>query len=593
MDEKPSLESFLNEEEIDHITNPNSNPNHGWQKVTYPKRNRKSTPKPPDSDTDHAGFRSGAGGLENSNVFRSVEKKADERRRALEAQKAAAAETLAKSKPSPVLNSDDDDRESDVEEKIGVENGTEVKKPKQKKPKKPKITVPDAAAKIDASDLAAFLLDVSTSYESQQDIQLMRFADYFARTFSSVSASQFPWTKIFKESTLAKIVDIPLCYIHEAVYKTSTDWISQRSAEVLGPFVLWSLDSILADLASQQGPAKGSKKSVQQPSSKAQVAIFVVLAMVLRRKPDVLISQLLTLRDNPKYQGQDKLPVIVWMFAQACQGDLVVGMYSWVHNLLPMIPTKGCNPQSRDLILQLVERILSGQKARPILLNGAVRKGERLVPPSALELLMRVTFPEPSARVKATERFEAVYPTLKELALTGSPGTKAMKQVSQQLLPIAVKAMSEDNPKLSNEAAGIFIWCLTQNVDCYNQWENLHLENIQASVSVLRKLSEEWKEQSVKLAPPDILKETLKNLRQKNEQALAGGEEGGSQTSIKDADKYCKVLLAKLSRRFSCLRGSVFVLTLAIAVGGFLVSPDIEAWDWKKLHVIFSSPQSF
>lgn len=45
-------------------------------------------------------------------------------------------------------------------------------------------------------------------------------------------------------------------------------------------------------------------------------------------------------------------------------------------------------------------RILSSPKARTILLNGAVRKGERLVPPSALEVLMRVTFPAPSARLK-------------------------------------------------------------------------------------------------------------------------------------------------------------------------------------------------
>lgn len=45
-------------------------------------------------------------------------------------------------------------------------------------------------------------------------------------------------------------------------------------------------------------------------------------------------------------------------------------------------------------------RILSGPKARTILLNGAVRKGDRLVPPSALDVLMRSTFPAQSARVK-------------------------------------------------------------------------------------------------------------------------------------------------------------------------------------------------
>lgn len=47
-----------------------------------------------------------------------------------------------------------------------------------------------------------------------------------------------------------------------------------------------------------------------------QVAMFAVLAMALRRKPDVLISLLPTIKENPKYQGQDKLPVTIWVIAQ-------------------------------------------------------------------------------------------------------------------------------------------------------------------------------------------------------------------------------------------------------------------------------------
>ena len=45
-------------------------------------------------------------------------------------------------------------------------------------------------------------------------------------------------------------------------------------------------------------------------------------------------------------------------------------------------------------------RILSTPKARPVLVNTAVRKGERLIPPSAFEILLRVTFPPSSTRVK-------------------------------------------------------------------------------------------------------------------------------------------------------------------------------------------------
>lgn len=45
--------------------------------------------------------------------------------------------------------------------------------------------------------------------------------------------------------------------------------------------------------------------------------------------------------------------------------------------------------------------------------------------------------------VQATERFEAVYPTLKKVALAGSHGSKAMKQVSQQILTVSLKASGE------------------------------------------------------------------------------------------------------------------------------------------------------
>lgn len=48
-----------------------------------------------------------------------------------------------------------------------------------------------------------------------------------------------------------------------------------------------------------------------------------------------------------------------------------------------------------------------------------------------------------SCSVQATERFEAVYPTLKEIALAGSPGSKGMKQMTQQILQFAVKAAGE------------------------------------------------------------------------------------------------------------------------------------------------------
>ena len=66
-------------------------------------------------------------------------------------------------------------------------------------------------------------------------------------------------------STHAILVYNPLFIVLsfcEDIYKISTDWVSHRSYEAFGSFVLWSLYNIVADLASHQGVVKGYKKVV-------------------------------------------------------------------------------------------------------------------------------------------------------------------------------------------------------------------------------------------------------------------------------------------------------------------------------------------
>lgn len=560
---------------VDSIAN-----DHGWQKVSYAKKQRK---KPAPDSARIASIGSGA-----DNAFMSLEKRAEERHQRIEVQRAALnLDDEVPTKSAAKHRSEEEDLDSDSEG--AVQNAVvEVKKEKQKKPKKPKVTVAEAASKIDQSALSAFLDEIMASYESQEDILLLRFADYFGRAFFKVSASQFPWLKLFRESQVAKIADVPVCHIPEPVYKTSVDWISKRSYDALVPFVQWLLDSILADLAVQQSGSKVTKKGVQQTSSKSQVAIFVVLSMVLRRKPDVLMTMMPTLRENKKYERPETLPVMVWVTAQACHGDMCVGLYVWANWILPIVGGKaGSNPQARDLVLQSVERILSIPKAHTILMNGAVRKGERLVPPSSLELLLRVTFPAPSSRVKATERFEKLYPTLKEIALAGSPGSKAMKQLSHQIFPIAIKAAGEGIPGLSQEGTSLFLWCLSQNSDCYRQWDKIYVDNIEASVAALRKLTEEWKVVSSDKSSHNLLRETLLHFRNKNEKGE--GVDAARQPMLKDADKYCKVLLGRLSRGPGCLK-SLAVVAVLLGVGAAVVtSPDIQTWDWNKFSALLTT----
>ncbi|CAO2193473.1 unnamed protein product [Urochloa humidicola] len=563
-----------------------SDPSHGWQTVSYPKRNRKQAP-PRAAAPDLALQANGKAG-----VFDAVDKHSKERHRVLQQQLASRAADLDDARIAAATAYSDDEDSDEAGGAPRQEEG-EVKKPKKPKVKKPKVTVAEAAALIDADSLAAHLVEISASYENQQDIQLMRFADYFGRAFVTVSAAQFPWAKMFKESPVSKMVDVPLCHIPEPVIKTAGDWISQRSSDALGDFVLWCIDSIMSELSGPATGTKGSKKVVQQ-SPRAQVAIFVVLAMTLRRKPEVLVNIMPKIMGNNKYLGQEKLPIIVWVISQASQGHLVTGMFCWAHFLFPTLCAKPSgNPQARDLVLQLLERILSVPKARSILLNGAVRKGERLVPPVSFDLFMRATFPVSSARVKATERFEAAYPTIKELALAGPPASKTVKQASQQLLPSCAKAVQENNADLTREAVEVFIWCLTQNTESYKQWERIYSENIEASAAVLSKIAIDWKDLSPKLNV-EALKATVKNLKAKNEAALETATDAGKQASIKEADKHCKVILGRLTRGATCLKSSLVVIALAVAAG-FVLSPadmDFQS-ELEKLQAMVSSHLSF
>lgn len=133
-----------------------SNNNHGWQKVTYAKKHRKAPAKQSNSGENESVVHS------NDAVFTSLEKKSAERRRRIEAERAEA--MMDEDRPIKSAKDRSEGDESDDEIAGGaVENGggVEEKKEKKKKEKKVKVTIVEAASRIDADDLTAFLADVS------------------------------------------------------------------------------------------------------------------------------------------------------------------------------------------------------------------------------------------------------------------------------------------------------------------------------------------------------------------------------------------------------------------------------------------------
>lgn len=137
--------------------------NHGWQKVTYAKKQRKNQSKKVSSDHVTATLPNGS--AQKNSVFNSLEKHAAERRRKLEAQRASASfsdDEIPVRSRKKWGDEDDGDISSGADVDSKENNGAEAnKKEKTKKVKKPKVTVLEVAAKIDDSDLASFLSGVS------------------------------------------------------------------------------------------------------------------------------------------------------------------------------------------------------------------------------------------------------------------------------------------------------------------------------------------------------------------------------------------------------------------------------------------------
>lgn len=67
------------------------------------------------------------------------------------------------------------------------------------------------------------------------------------------------------------------------------------------------------------------------------------------------------------------------------------------------------------------------------------------------------------------------------------------------------------------------------------------------------------------------------------------GDDFAHHSLLKDADKYCKLILGQLSQGHGCMKSMVLV-SVALAVGAAIVSQNIQPEDLKKLAAMFNFP---
>uniref|UniRef100_A0A1J3EWJ6 Uncharacterized protein n=1 Tax=Noccaea caerulescens TaxID=107243 RepID=A0A1J3EWJ6_NOCCA len=378
-------------------------------------------------------------------------------------------------------------------EKLRIETGSEkrakmlvLNRSSADSTAKEKVTLPKAFAKIDPSDLSRSLDDLIPS--SVEEV-ISKLVVYFGRALSGVTVEyKYPWSEM---RSLIQLIDFPFRHIPEPIYEIAADWIDKVEDKTLYNFVIRSFKWTRDRLAGISKPT--------EPNS--ELGVFAALSMILRTRPLVLCPILPVLRQRYYHleRSPEMLQFTVWMMAQVAQVDYCSGLQSWASNLLPLVRDKlKDNPHSMDLILQLIENVLSHPRAVDIILEDAEEdeEDERLFPIPSFEILLPLTFPASFESVNVTERFVAVYPLLKEVALADEPDIEKMKEFTQCVFDLSLKFAEQGNPVLANEATSIAIWCLTKNVNCCNHWVTVYMDTPKASVALLKRLVEEWKDHS-------------------------------------------------------------------------------------------------
>lgn len=59
-------------------------------------------------------------------------------------------------------------------------------------------------------------------------------------------------------------------------------------------------------------------------------------------------------------------------------------------------------------------------------------------------------------------------------------------------------------------------------------------------------------------------------------------DDGARHGLLKDSDKYCKVILGRLSRGNGCMKSMAFV-SVVLAVGAVFMSQNMHLWDYDKI----------
>eukprot|EP00884_Botryococcus_braunii_P003584 jgi/Botrbrau1/13226/Bobra.9_1s0015.2 len=404
-----------------------------------------------------------------------------------------------------------------------------AKESKSKKPKVKKLTSNDySTSLLEADAFRATLKSIREEHKYQEAMQLNKLLDLFRKSFKD---NELQFNKLVTEGPLDQVIDIPWRECPADIASASSEFLKGIETRPLAKFLVELLEEFFEGI-----PLNAGKGTIPQ----AKVGLLLTISVILRANAACLfeISDTI-LEKGDAWAGLSRLPFLFWVFEQADRATPGMAVAMWVRAILPSflgshLPTtkgksvwhKDCpitkmTDGARQKALSYIDGKLDssasalrkpGSLHRPskshskeagnVMLSvrcgvpavsslegsavsglahqdGTQRIIHPLIPPGAIEAILRSCFLTPGGLSKTDKKLAELYPLLQRLAMQGiqKGGYNA-----EEHLKLSLETASRVSDPPSNGIGSPVIDLVAQNVmQCLQEapsltscWEQRH-----------------------------------------------------------------------------------------------------------------------
>eukprot|EP00879_Flechtneria_rotunda_P009066 GHRR01009493.1.p1 GENE.GHRR01009493.1~~GHRR01009493.1.p1 ORF type:complete len:508 (+),score=247.18 GHRR01009493.1:366-1889(+) len=198
-------------------------------------------------------------------------------------------------------------------------------------PKKPKVSVAQVAQGLDISALQGFIAEAQQRYSTNEVAQVKAITD---RLLTALKEASWELNKLVTTKGIDAATAQPLSDIPHALTNALTSFIAGISEDALMQVVVPLVNAVITEAAAAAGGGGASAGG----TGKGKAGLSVMLAVVLRTRPQVLVQASSALRlAGKQLSGAGRLPLLLWVTNQAAAADPTVGVAVWVRLLLPQL----------------------------------------------------------------------------------------------------------------------------------------------------------------------------------------------------------------------------------------------------------------